>query len=212
MVDQHTVTEPTARVYGTTSYGQQSYGTRPTGYVGFDAPWHLSGIRCDGLTAAGPLSPVRPGQGRTLTCVFAPQPPRGDADDDHVARYEQARQYLTNANDVITYDPPGQPAYYREQHDGASQLLRIEPLAPASDGSPVNGTVPTRDSRHRGRWAVVVGGSPAAGSSLDTGGLALELEVVDLGLTQETPAGVTRAAPAYTTRRAALAAFERNTL
>jgi hypothetical protein len=204
--------ESTPRVYGKTRYGTSSYGHRPSGYVGHDNPWHLSGVRVDGLSAAGPLSPVRPGTERTLTCVFAPQPARGDPADDHTARYHDAREYLVNASDVVVFDPPGQQVFYREQHDGASQLVRIEPLATASDGTPVNGSVPGRESVHRGRWAVVTGGEPAAGRSRPDRALALELTVVDLALSEAPPTGQTRAAPVYETRRAAVAALERNAL
>ncbi|SFR42058.1 hypothetical protein SAMN04487947_1218 [Halogeometricum rufum] len=147
--------------YSDRSYSTGHYGAPATGYAGFDAPWHINGIRVDGLSAENPLSPVVPGRSVTYRCVCAAQPSNGDPDDDPRARFDDLREYLVRSRDVITYDPPGQDVFYREQFDDSfSQLVRIEPLAKSSDGTYTDGNPPpTREgSMYDGRWAVVTGG------------------------------------------------------
>jgi hypothetical protein len=155
--------------HGRGRYGYTTYGISRRQYAGFEAPWYIQtrteGIRIDGLSSPSALSPVVPGQTVTYECVFLPQPERGDPADDHVERFTTARDLLVRAPDVVTFDPPGTTASYREQHGDAdgTQLVAIGPLAPASDASSPDAELPpSRDSIHEPRWAVVTGGEAVA--------------------------------------------------
>ena len=186
--------------YDDTSYSTGHYGAPATGYTGYDYPWHVSGIRVDGLKADTPLGAITPGQTVEYSCRIAAQPGSGDPDDNPRERFLRLREYLVRAPDVIVYDPPGQDVYYREQFDGPfSQLVRIDPLAPASDGTYTNGNPPPsrEGSLHEGRWAVVVGGG--TDQSLDQAPYDITLEATTIASTAR-----------YPTRDGVVAAAERN--
>lgn len=189
---------PQTAQYGGRTYAGGTYGESPTGYAGVEAPWHIGAVRVDGLRTDGNLSPVVPGEAVSYDCVFLPQPSNGDQNDDHVERYKDLREYLVRGPDVITYDPPGARVFYREQHDGASQLVRIAPLRADHDATYENGNPPPgRDSIHNGRWAVITGGE--AHAPLPDRECRLVLETVTIASTAE-----------YPTREAVVDAAERN--
>lgn len=191
--------------HGRTRYGYSSYGDTQRQYTGFDSPWYIAtrtdNIRVDGVTVSAPPSPVVPGQTRTYDCVFAPQPQSGDQTDDHIERYERARDLLLRAPDVVTYDPPGISCSYREQHTAAdgTQLVALGPLPRASDAGTAQGELPATRSNsiHEPRWAVVVGGETATSRPDRIARLSLEATTI---ATTET----------YGTRAAVRAARENN--
>lgn len=155
--------------HGYGRYGYTTHGVSRLRYTGYPAPWYIhtrdGGIRADGLLSSDPPSPVVPGQTVTYTFVFRPQPPGGVSSDDHLARFRSARDLLVRAPDVVTYDPPGTEAHYREQHGAAdgTQLVAIGPLPAAADGTTAEGELPPpRDSIHEPRWAVVTDGEARA--------------------------------------------------
>lgn len=175
---------PTPR-YDYGRYDYTTYGGTAQKYLGYDAPWYIKtlggGIRVDGLSDTEPPSPIIPGRTVTYECVFRPQPPRGASTDDHVARFEDARDLLVKAPDVATYDPPGPEAFYREQHGAAdgAQLVRIGPLAPEAGGDNLDQTQPpSRSSVHQDRWAVVVGGEVRAPRPDVVGVVSLEATTI----------------------------------
>lgn len=169
-------------------YGYTTYGVSRRQYRGYDAPWYIQtrteGIRADGLVTDALPSPIVPGQTVTYRFVFRPQPSGGVDADDHIERFRTARDLLTLAPDVVTYDPPGATASYREQHGQAdgTQLVAIGPLPSASDAStPVGELPPPRDSVHDPRWAVVVGGE--ARSPRPTAAATLTLDATTIAST-----------------------------
>lgn len=182
----------TSARHGYARYGKSTYGSGRRQFVGFDAPWFIQtrtgGVRVDGISTSTRVSPIVPGKTIAYDCVFSPQPPQGDAVDDHIERFNAVRELLIRAPDVVTFDPPGTACSYREQHgapDG-TQLVAIGPLASASSGTAPQGELPpVRDSIHNPRWAVVVGGE--ARSPLPETACMLTLEATTIAPTSEYP-------------------------
>ena len=155
--------------HGYVNHGYHNYGKGAPSYTNSEVPWYITidenigaNIRADGLTTETLPSPIRPGQTVEYSFVFLPQTGRGFTENEHIERYERARDLLIKADDVVVYgDVPGDTVRYREQHfeeDGA-QLVRIGPLEETSDASaPAGEAPPGRDSIHDPRWAVVTGG------------------------------------------------------
>lgn len=178
-------------------YAGSLWGNPPTGYTNSDVPWHIGRTRVDGFAASESLGPpVVPGRERTYQCSFVPDP--NHADEDHIRRFETVAEYLRHAPDVVTFDPPGDQVFYREQYDGSSALVRIAPLQADHDGSYPDGeSPPDRESIHAGRWALITGGEGAA--PVPDKRAQLQLQTVTIASTDE-----------YPTRQGALAAAERN--
>jgi hypothetical protein len=166
-------------------------------YRGFEAPWRFGSLRADGLTSEVPA--VQPGTEATYRAIFAPQPPGGNEDDDHIQRMRAATDLYQFAESVVTYRTEQGDAFYRNQ--GPSDfdpLVRIEPIA--ASASATEETVPGRDSVYEGRWAVVTGGT-RVGTLPQQTGVAVELQTVTLA-----------SMDTYATKTAVRAATERSGL
>lgn len=171
--------------YGKTRYGESAYGgTVPQPSDDFDAPWRINQIRVDGLDAGGDIPPVIPGEEATYRCVFKPDETR-TVSAPYRERFRALRSFLPRTPAVVTYEASDGTVYYREQHGGASNLVRIEPLRSGQAAVTADGSdPPTRDSIHDGRWAVITGGSNGS-VSWPAAGLALEIETVTIAAAEE---------------------------
>jgi hypothetical protein len=197
---------PSSR-YADHRYAGATRGTPPTNYSNNDEPWAVGSVRVDGLTIDTPVSGVVPGRDVTYQCDFLPDV--GQDAGDHLDRWRTLANQLTYAADVIVYDPPGTSVYYREQYDGPSSLVRIAPLQADHDATWTDGDPPpTRDSIHRARWAVVVGGESFAPSPDQRA--QVTLETVTIAAADAT--GPATDAPVYETREAVVVAAERSGL
>lgn len=171
--------------YGKTRYGEAAYGgTVPQPTDVFDAPWRVNQIRVDGLAVEGGVPPVIPGQSATYHCAFLPDETK-TVSAPYQDRFEALRSFLPRTPAVVTYEASDGTVYYREQHGGASNLVRIEPLRAGQAAVTADGSdPPTRDSIHAGRWAVITGGSNGSVSWPDAG-LSLEIETVTIAAADE---------------------------
>jgi hypothetical protein len=177
-------------------YAEALRGNPPTGYATTAEPWAFGSVRVDGVSADAQLSPIVPGRTVTYTCTFVPAP--NERERGHHQRMDTLAQSLVHANDVLTFDPPGDRVFYREQYDGASALVRIAPLRSDHDATWVGGDPPPgRESIHDPRWAVVTGGETRR--PLPDRSVQLSLETVTVGAVAE-----------YPTREAMVAAAQRN--
>ncbi|MFC6825657.1 hypothetical protein [Halopelagius fulvigenes] len=184
--------------YDNTNYslpGGGSDGGAPDSVL---APWHIGSVRVDGLSAENGVPPITPGASATYRVAMWPQP--DDEIADHVERYRALKQYGRRAPGVVVYQTPEVDCYFREQQAGASNLVRIRPLAADAPATTATGELPpTRDSVHDPRWAVVTGVSD--GTSLPERQCTLEIETTTIASTAEFP-----------TRQAVIAARRRNSL
>jgi len=182
--------------YADHRYAGTLRGDPPTGYTNSDAPWAFGSTRVDGLDASDPLSPIVPGKTVTYTCRFLPD--TTEVDGGHIQRAQTVAEYIRRGFDTISFDVVGQ-AFYREQYDGPSALLRVGPLQADHDGAWVDGNPPPpRESIHEPRWAVPSGGSYNAPVG-DQGPATVQLETMTLASVAD-----------YPTRDSMIAAAERN--
>lgn len=188
-----TVNRPSS--YDNTTFDSSTYDgsvseTDPR--IRFPAPWVIGGIRVEGIDKATDLGNTAPGESITYHVVFLPGAKQeNDAIADHVTRYKALREYQQNASAVDAERSPSGECYWREQHGGPSQLVKIKPLEAGAPGTTPDGTEPPgRESLWEGRWAVIDG--PGADLTQPTntnhrGPCALELKTTTIARTSEFP-------------------------
>ena len=188
-----TATRPSS--YDNVSFGNTSFDgalTAAQPRIRFPAPWVFGGIRVEGIESSTDLGNVVPGESVTYRVVMLSGAQReNDEIANHVDRYKSLREYRRNALSVLTDRTPSGECYFREQHGGPSQLLRIKPLEAGEPGTTPDGTDPPgRTSLWEGRWAVVdgVGADLTQPTSTDHDeACVLELETTTIAPTSAFP-------------------------